>query len=225
MAAQGRRCVWKLSVFLRQILHMKNILLTLSLLICSLAGVAQKPAPARVTALLIIDIQNDYFENGKLPLVGSLEASEKAKAVLENFRKKSLPVIHVRHVSSQSGGLFSPDGKGIEFHSSVAPLPGEKVVTKSEINSFQGTDLLDYLKSKGITDLVICGMMTHMCIDAATRAASDYGFSCTLISDACATRDLKSGDLKVQARDVQAAFLAALNGNYAQVIPAGAYLK
>ncbi len=170
------------------------------------------------TALILIDIQNDYFEGGANPLVGSREASLRAKALLEDFRARALSVVHVRHLSTRPGStFFIPGTPGAEIHANVAPVAGEKVIEKNFPNSFRDTDLLDHLHSEGITDLVICGMMTHMCVDATVRAAKDFGFSCTLIGDACATKDLEIGGRSVAAADVQTAFLAALNYFYATV--------
>ncbi|MCD7971625.1 MAG: cysteine hydrolase [Candidatus Azobacteroides sp.] len=169
-------------------------------------------------ALLIIDIQNDYFKGGANPLVGSLEASLKAKRVLEIFRKESLPVIHIQHLSTRPGAtFFIPDTKGAEIHPNVYPTAGEKVIIKSYPNSFRETELLNYLKSNHITELILCGMMTHMCVDGTVRAAKDFGFNCIVISDACATKELKIQNKKVCAEEVQYAFIAALDYFYATV--------
>ena len=170
------------------------------------------------TALILIDIQNDYFEGGANPLVGSREASLRAKALLEDFRARSLPVVHIRHLSTRPDStFFIPGTPGAEIHENVAPVAGEKVIEKNFPNSFRDTDLLDYLRSEDITDLVVCGMMTHMCVDATVRAAKDFGFSCTVIGDACATKELEIDGRTLPAADVQTAFLAAMNYFYATV--------
>ncbi|MCD8043018.1 MAG: cysteine hydrolase [Tannerellaceae bacterium] len=170
-------------------------------------------------------MQNDYFEGGANPLAGSYEASLKAKQLLEEFRNNSLPVVHIRHLSTRPGStFFIPDTKGAEIHPHVCPANGEKVITKNYPNSFRETELLDCLKSNNITELVICGMMTHMCVDATVRAAKDVGFDCTVISDACATKDMEIQKIKVAATDVQHAFLAALNYFYATVITTEQYI-
>ncbi len=174
------------------------------------------------TALILIDIQNDYFEGGSNPLVGSREASLQAKALLEDFRARSQPVVHIRHLSTRSGStFFIPGTRGAEIHENVAPIAGEKVIEKNFPNSFRDTDLLDHLHSEGVTDLVICGMMTHMCVDATVRAAKDFGFSCTVIGDACATKDLEIGGRMVAAVEVKTAFLAALSYFYSTVKTSG----
>jgi nicotinamidase-related amidase len=177
-------------------------------------------------ALLIIDVQNDYFEGGANALVGSWEASINVKALLSDFRKKSLAVIHIKHFSIYpSATFFIPETNGVEIHENVKPIAGEIVITKNYPNSFMKTGLLDYLNSKGITELVICGMMTHMCVDATTRAAKDLGFTCTVIGDACATRDLEIQGKMVLANEVQKSFLAALNYFYSTVKNTQGYLN
>ena len=171
------------------------------------------------TALLIIDIQNDYFEDGATPLTGSLEASVKAQTVLQHFRNSSLPVVHIQHIAIRNDAtFFVSDTHGAEIHENVKPAGGEKVFVKHFPNSFRETNLNDYLRSLGVEELVVCGMMTHMCVDATVRAAKDLGYGCTLIADACATKDLVFRDEKTSARDVQEAFVAALDYFYANVI-------
>jgi nicotinamidase-related amidase len=169
-------------------------------------------------ALIIIDIQNDYFPGGKMELEGSTEASLQAAKLLGAFRAKGLPLVHVQHLSNRPGAsFFLPDTEGVNIHANVAPRAGETVVQKSFPNSFRGTPLLEHLRGQGVDHLVITGMMTHMCVDATTRAAFDLGFSCSLAHDACATRAVAFGEQRVSAAQVHAAFLAALNGLYAKV--------
>ena len=173
------------------------------------------------TALLLVDIQNDYFPGGKMELEGSSEASEQAKKVLTYFRKKNWPLIHIQHLSARPGAtFFIPGTEGVEIHKKVSPLPGESVIQKTFPNAFRNTPLLDRLKKEGVEQVVIAGMMTHMCVEATTRAAFDYGFQCTVVHDACATRSLTFGDETVPARQVQAAFLAALGAVYAKIVSA-----
>lgn len=177
-------------------------------------------------ALLIIDIQNDYFEGGANPLVGSQEASLNARKLLKAFREESLLVIHVQHISFRKGsGFFLPNTKGVMIHDNVLPLIHEKVIIKSCPNSFHNTELLSYLKANAVTDLVICGMMTHMCVDATARAAKDFGFNCTIISDACATKSIDFRGDSITSKNVQSAFLAALNYYYSEVQITDEYLN
>lgn len=178
------------------------------------------------TVLLIIDIQNDYFEGGANPLSGSFEASLRAKEILQYFRTSSHPVVHIQHITNrESATFFVPNTFGVEIQENVKPIDGEKVIIKHYPNSFRETELHDYLESLGVKNVVVCGMMTHMCVDATVRAAKDLGYNITLIADACATKDLIFDNENASAKDVQTSFLAALSYFYAEVIPASKYLK
>lgn len=181
------------------------------------------------TALVIIDLQNDYyssFDGARWPLVGTEQAAANAARLLETFRQRGDLVVHVRHeFASEAAPFFRPGSAGAQIHSSVAPLADEAVVLKQQINSFKETDLGEILQKAGVTELVIVGAMSHMCIDAVTRAGRDFGFDCTVIHDACATLDLEFDGVKVPAAQVHAAFMAALSFAYAKVIPTNAYLQ
>lgn len=171
------------------------------------------------TALMLIDIQNDYFPQGAMTLEGSLEAGRNAANILSHFRENKLSVMHIQHLSVQPGAtFFLPDTEGALFHHAVQPHPGETVIKKHYPNSFRETGLLDHLKKEKITHLMIGGMMTHMCVDATVRAAFDYGFICTVLHDACATRGLVFGDQTIPAAQVHGAFLAALGAVYARIL-------
>ena len=183
--------------------------LVLTLLIFQYSVSSQQKDDNIKTALLIIDVQNFYFPGNGPGLVNAETASLNAKQVLGIFRENKQLIIHVRHKTN----------KGFEIHKNVEPLSNEKVITKEEVNCFQGTDLLEFLKNNNISRLVIMGMQTQMCVEAAIRAGHDFGFECILISDACATRDVKYKDKIVKAEDVQASTLATItDGGYAEVI-------
>jgi len=184
---------------------------------------APSGAPAlENAALIIIDIQNFYFEGGRVPLVGSVEAGLKARQVLDAFRAAGRPVIHVRHMPKQPPAAPDPQ---YDIHPSVAPLPGETVLVKHFANAFRETDLAARLKSLGVKSLIVCGMQTHMCVEAAVRHAADLGYAVTLVEDACATRDLSFGGTTIPAKLVHAAVLAALNGTYAKIVTADAFKR
>lgn len=178
-------------------------------MVVAYSAIAQQKTEPVKTALLIVDIQNFYFPGEGPGLVHAEEAALAAKEVLKIFREQKQLVIHVRHLAK----------KGFEIHQYVTPLADEKVITKQEVNSFYKTDLLEYIKNNGVTRLVIIGMQTHMCLEAAVRAAHDFGFECIVVQDACATKDMKFGDKTVKAEDVHTAVLATLTvGGYAKVI-------
>ena len=170
------------------------------------------------TALLVIDIQKDYFPGGKYPLVNSLEAAQNAYMLLQCFREHGGHHVHIQHISREPDATFFISGdRGTDIHDSVAHFKGEPIVYKHEPNAFLNTDLLELLKSWEIERVVICGMMTHMCVDATARAASDLGFQVIVAEDACATRDLRYGDTTISADQVHKAFLAALK-SYGKVL-------
>ena len=171
------------------------------------------------TALLVIDIQNDYFSGGAMELEGAEAAAARARGAIETFRARALPVFHVRHLSVRPGAtFFLPGTRGAEIHDLVRPRNGEAVVEKNFPNSFRATPLQRALEEQGIKHLAVAGMMTHMCVDATVRHAADLGYAITLLGDACATRAQSFGGDTVPARQVHAAFLAALNGFYAKVV-------
>jgi nicotinamidase-related amidase len=169
-------------------------------------------------ALVLIDLQNDYFPGGTMELVGADRAVEQAAILLETFRRKELPVIHVQHIADRPGAtFFLPGTSGAEIHGAVQPRAGERVVTKHFPNSFRDTTLLEDLRSADVSKLTFAGMMTHMCVDTTVRAAADLGFACSLAQDGCATRALQFGGQPVEADKVQLAYLAGLNGSFASV--------
>ena len=178
------------------------------------------------TGLILVDIQNDYFTGGRMELAGMDAAAENARQLLAFFRKNQKPTFHIQHISTREGAtFFLPNTRGVEIHASVKPDPDDRVIQKNFPNSFRATSLFDALKNAGVDRVVICGAMSHMCIDATTRAAADLGFQCTLIHDSCATRNLDFGTQKVLAEDVHASFMAALNAAYAKVISCKEYIS
>jgi len=169
-------------------------------------------------ALVLIDIQNDYFPGGKMELVGSEKAGQNAGRLLAGFRAKKAPVFHVQHISVHPGAtFFLPNTDGVNIHASVQPLKGEVVINKNYPNAFHETTLLRQLRESSIDTLVFAGMMTHMCVDTAVRAAFDLGFTCLVAHDACATCDLTFGDKTVSADNVQTAYMSALSWIFAKV--------
>ncbi len=169
--------------------------------------------------LLVIDIQNFYFEGGRLALAGPVEASRNARRVLDRFRARGWPVIHVQHLPDGVDAPCPDSGDtATRIHPEVLPLPGELVVVKHHANAFRGTGLLDALRARAAGRVVVCGMQTHMCVEAAARAAADFGFAVTVIADACATRTLGFGGVEVPASHVHATALAAIANMYGRVL-------
>ena len=188
---------------------MKKIILSLALISAVAVMEAQKSY-----ALLVIDIQNFYFPGGGSELVEPVQAAEKAATAIAHARTENNPVIFIQHKSAA----------GMEINELVKPVSGEAIFIKEEVNSFLGTGLTEYIKDLGVDTLVICGMQTQMCVEAAVRAASDLGYYVFLLHDACASRNLKFGDREVPAADVHASTLAAMK-SYAEVISVEEWIR
>jgi len=184
---------------------MRVVYVLLLALVLSTTGV---PVYGQKSALLLIDIQDFYFPGGSLQLEDPEVAGMNAGLLLEQFRKSGLKVYHVRHD-------FEPGGN---IHHYVKPLAGEKVISKKQMNPFLGTGLLEIIRDDSIEQLVICGMQTHMCVEAAVRAAHDFGLSCLLVSDACTTRALQYEDHIIPAKNVHYSTIKTLQGTYAKVV-------
>jgi len=178
------------------------------------------------SVLILVDIQNDYFPGGNMELSGMQEAGLKAKDMLSFFRKRHWPIFHIQHIANNTDGtFFLPNTKGAELHECIKPLPEETVIQKQYPNSYRETHLLDVLKKTEIDQVVICGAMSHMCIDATTRAAADYGFECVVIHDGCATKNLEFIDKTISAQDVHGAFMASLGSADAKVLSSKEFLS
>ncbi|MGX9756319.1 cysteine hydrolase family protein [Clostridioides difficile] len=169
-------------------------------------------------ALLLIDIQNDYFKNGKCELLNTEKTAENAKKILTLFRKNNLPIIHVQHISmSSTASFFLPDTYGSKINKIVFPLDNEEIVIKHTPDSFFKTRLQSFLEEKNINKLVICGMMSHMCIDTSVRTAKKLGYDITLIENACTTKNLFWDDKEIHAETVHQVFMASLQNSFADI--------
>jgi len=197
-------------------LKLRTLMRTYIYMILVLALVGQTGTlEGQKTGLLLIDIQDFYFPGGRLQLENPEQAGMNAGLVLEQFRKRDYPVYHVRH-------NFEPGG---DFHKYVKPIDGEKIFSKDQVNAFLDSDLLESLHHDSIQTLVICGMQTHMCLEAAVRAAHDLGFSCIVVQDACATRALQYEELIIPAKSVHYSTIKTLEGNYSRVVSTSVLLS
>ncbi|MEI3479164.1 MAG: cysteine hydrolase family protein [Bilophila sp.] len=177
------------------------------------------------TALVLIDIQNDYFPGGRFELSRPAEAEKRARQALDFFREKDRLIFHVQHVSLYAGAsFFLPDTPGVAFREAVAPRPGERVVVKHTPDAFFETDLAAALEEAAIQKLIVCGMMSHMCIDTSVRSAKRLGYEVVVLEDACTTRDSIWDGETIPAATVHRTFMAALNGAFATVRPTDAFL-
>ena len=169
-------------------------------------------------ALLIIDVQNDYFPSGANELSHPFEAERRIRELIADSRAVGRPVIYIQHFNPPDDYFFLEGTKGAEISDRIRPEEGDKVIVKRYPNSFLETELDAYLKSLQIDTLIVCGMMTHMCVDTTVRAAMDYGYQVKLAADACATMDLNLNGEIIPAETVHKAFIAALDGVFAEIV-------
>lgn len=177
-------------------------------------------------ALIVIDLQNDYYPGGKWTLDGIEDASANAARLIDRFRRSDELIVHVHHnFPSADAPFFVAGTKGAEINREVAPAAGELQVLKHQVNAFHQTDLKEILDRNGVEDLVICGAMSHMCVDAATRAGSDLGYACTVVHDACASRELEFNGEPIPARQAHAAYMTSLGFAYATLTSTDDFLR
>ncbi len=169
-------------------------------------------------ALLIIDVQNDYFPGGSNELYRPLEAEGRIRELIAESRSVGRPVVYIRHLNPPDDTFFLEGTFGSEISERIRPRPEDKVIIKRYPNSFLQTELDAYLKSLRVDTLIVCGMMTHMCVDTTVRAAMDYGYQVKLVADACATMDLELNGETIPAEMVHKAFIAALDGVFATIV-------
>src|SRR5215218_4776435 len=181
-----------------------------------MAGATPTRATMADGILLIIDAQREYTD-GLLPLPGVQPAIDALAGLLDKARKAGAPIVHVRHKSA--GKAFNPSSSGYEIVAPLAPRDGETIVDKGLPNAFAGTDLAKHL--------TVGGFMTHMCVSATVRCATDNGFMSTIAADTVATRDLPdaTGDATVTAADINRITLAALSDRFAWIVPKAALIR
>lgn len=177
-------------------------------------------------AVIVVDVQNEYFSSGKLSLVNIEQAAANAARVIDVARRNKDLLVHVHHeFPDPNAPVFTPGSDGVNIHESVAPKGDELVILKHYPNSFLKTSLKASLDAAGIEEVVVIGAMSHMCIEATSRAASDFGYKVTVLEDACATMDLVFNGVTVPAAQVHATAMAALEFAYASVKPTSAYVE
>lgn len=168
--------------------------------------------------LVVIDCQLaiDHFSVSDR---SNLDAESEISKLLELWRSRGLPIIHIRHSSKSLSSPYHPSKETYEFKPEVYPKPDELIITKSENCAFVDTDLHEELKSLNSTELVICGVLTHHSIDATVRYACAIGYRVTVPSNATASFPIATLAGKVISSNlVQDIYLSNLNGEYCQVV-------
>jgi nicotinamidase-related amidase len=183
-----------------------------------MSGMAPTPATMADGVLVIVDAQREYTD-GLLPLPGVSAAVDALAVLLEKARSAGAPIMHIRHKGP--GKAFNPSSSGFEIVKQLAPRDGETIVDKGLPNSFAGTELGKHLTATGRKNLIVGGFMTHMCVSATIRSATDHGYMSTVAADTVATRDLPdaTGGATVSADAINKITLAALADRFAWVVP------
>jgi nicotinamidase-related amidase len=186
-----------------------------------MSGVAPTPATLGDGVLLIIDAQREYTD-GLLPLAGVSSAVAALAGLLEKARGAGTPIIHVRHQSK--GKAFNPASSGFEIVKELTPRDGEAIIDKGMPNAFTGTELAKQLAAAGRKNLIVGGFMTHMCVSATVRSATDHGFMSTIAADTVATRDLPdaTGGATITADEINKITLTTLSDRFAWIVPKAA---
>jgi nicotinamidase-related amidase len=153
-----------------------------------LVSAGNEPASLSQSALIIIDAQNTYRE-GVMQLEGVEEALVECKALLARARAAKRPVIHIIHDAGPGSPYDIREHIG-QIADPVAALPGEAIIAKAYPSSFEKTELDARLKALGVTDIILAGFMTHMCVNSTARAGFNHGYRPTVVASCTATRSL-----------------------------------
>ena len=174
------------------------------------------------TVLMIVDVQL-AIDDPRWGPRNNPGAEGRIAALLAAWRDAEMPVIHIRHDSTEPHSPYRPGTPGHPFRPEAMPLPGEPVVGKSANSAFIGTDLENTLA--GATTLVICGVLTHNSLEATVRHAGNLGYRVFVAGDACWSVDVRDLTGRVwPAEDVHQLSLAVMHGEYAGITDAASLL-
>ncbi|KAL4914419.1 Isochorismatase-like protein [Aspergillus aurantiobrunneus] len=180
-------------------------------------GIPPSTASPHDSTLIIIDAQNEYA-NGHLKIT-EVDSSRKEIAVLlSKYRSagQARNIVHVLHETPAGAPVFTPKTALAQEFEELAPLPGEKVITKTVPSSFGFTDLHEYLGGLGAVGkkIVLVGYMAHVCVSTTARAGNELGYDVIVVKDAIGDRDIPG----VDARTLKGVVLAELADAFATVV-------
>lgn len=142
-------------------------------------------------ALIVIDIQNDYFPDGKFPLWNTDVVLANTEQAIAKARAQGIPVVLVQHIADPAKGIapfFNVGTAGVDIHPGIlAAAPEGIVVTKAFADSFHHTALEETLSRLGVEELLICGMMTQNCVTHTAISKAAEKFSVKVLPDCCTT--------------------------------------
>ena len=168
-------------------------------------------------ALVVIDVQK-AIDDPKWGRRGQPDMEERIADLLGAWRERRLPVVHVRHDSTDMASPYHPGKAGNDFKAEVAPQPGEPVIDKRTNSAFIGTDLMDLLDELQVSQLVVTGVLLENSVEATVRMAGNLGFDVVIPEDAVASVDRTDRRGRHwPAEDVHALTLAILDTEYARI--------
>lgn len=170
------------------------------------------------TALLVIDFQNEYF-SGRMPIPNGEKALANANRLIERADAEGITVYHVQHVTPVGSPVFAEDSETSAFHRDSQPAANHATLRKSSVSVFPTTDIDQRLKQSGVDTLIITGLMTHACVAGAARDAVPLGYNVIVAEDACATRDLDTGNGQTISHDtLHRAALASIDDTFGDIL-------
>jgi len=168
-------------------------------------------------ALLIVDVQRAIDHPSWGDDRNNPDAEANIAKLLERWREKRWPIVHVRHASREPNSTYRKGQPGFDFKDEVLPIDGEAIVEKQVNSAFIGTDLQERLE--GVTTLVITGVITYNSVEATARMAGNLGYDTYVVADATATFGKRDYDGRWRtAQEVHAMSLANLDGEYARIV-------
>ncbi|EKD81668.1 MAG: Isochorismatase [uncultured bacterium] len=174
---------------------------------------AQPAAGAVKKALIVIDLQNDYFPGGKYPLWNAENTLNNVLAAIKTAQAKGVTIIHVQHVAGSKMAVapfFNEGTEGVAIHSKILQAaPDAPVVVKKFADSFHETNLEETLKSLGITELFVCGMMTQNCVTHTAISKSAEKYQVTVLMDCCTTVDEMIHNIALSALSTRVAIVTS----------------
>jgi nicotinamidase-related amidase len=176
------------------------------------------PAEAAKHALLVIDVQNEYF-SGKLPVTHPAGSLENILRSMDTAQAAGVQVVLIQHAAPQpDAAVFRRGSREWELHPEIAARPRAALIHKSLPGSFTGTELEQWLRGRGVTSVAIAGYMTQMCCDTTARQAMHRGFAVDFLADATGTLNFKNSAGEISAEDLHRAILITQQARFSQVV-------
>lgn len=173
-------------------------------------------APKR--ALIVIDVQNEYFSGNlriEYPPVG--DSLPNILRAMDAAHAAGIPVVVVRHQALAGAPIFAPGSHGVELHPQVAERPRDLLLDKSKASALSGTGLGDWLRERGVDTLTLVGYMTHNCDDSTARQAAHEGWQVEFLDDASGSLPYANSAGAATAEEIHRVFSVVLHSSFAAV--------